>query len=297
MLSSWWLNQPIWKICWSKWIISPGRGENKKYLKPPPSCFFSGLPACEVSSRSRLGFTRGSTFSSSILETITPIALGTRRWSPLVEVDATDEDIYDEVWMMTRDFYTHVGQYIHWFITIWVIFMINIYYSNMELSIKTWSTKLLFQHPFFGPMGWNRWIAQGIELLLGHVSWHRGFHRGNPSHPTHERLDASCARNKGCTRCSFVDMRGRIISYLAIMWMLRPLIFWICGYGYGVESLFLLHHSLMRHGNPQGVYCCRPLEQLSFVQRFSFMFVPMVCQKKLRRNASCISNQVKLILN
>ena len=35
--TSWWLNQPIWKICSSKWIISPGRGENKKYLKPPPS--------------------------------------------------------------------------------------------------------------------------------------------------------------------------------------------------------------------------------------------------------------------
>ena len=31
------LNQPIWKICSSNWIISPGRGENKKHLKPPPS--------------------------------------------------------------------------------------------------------------------------------------------------------------------------------------------------------------------------------------------------------------------
>ena len=35
-LPSWWF-QPIWKICSSNWIISPGRGENKKYLKPPPS--------------------------------------------------------------------------------------------------------------------------------------------------------------------------------------------------------------------------------------------------------------------
>ena len=35
MLSSWWF-QPIWKICSSNWIISPSRGENKKYLKPPP---------------------------------------------------------------------------------------------------------------------------------------------------------------------------------------------------------------------------------------------------------------------
>ena len=35
--SSWWLNQPIWKICSSNWSISPGKGENKKYLEPPPS--------------------------------------------------------------------------------------------------------------------------------------------------------------------------------------------------------------------------------------------------------------------
>ena len=34
-ISSWWLNQPIWKICSSNWIISPSRGEKKKYLKPP----------------------------------------------------------------------------------------------------------------------------------------------------------------------------------------------------------------------------------------------------------------------
>ena len=33
--SSWWLNQPISKICSSKWIISPNRDENKKYLKIP----------------------------------------------------------------------------------------------------------------------------------------------------------------------------------------------------------------------------------------------------------------------
>ena len=30
----WWF-QPIWTICSSNWIISPGRDENKKYLKPP----------------------------------------------------------------------------------------------------------------------------------------------------------------------------------------------------------------------------------------------------------------------
>ena len=27
--SGWWLNQPIWKICSSNWIISPIRGEHK----------------------------------------------------------------------------------------------------------------------------------------------------------------------------------------------------------------------------------------------------------------------------
>ena len=32
--SSWWLNQPIWNICLSNWIISPNRDENRKYLKP-----------------------------------------------------------------------------------------------------------------------------------------------------------------------------------------------------------------------------------------------------------------------
>ena len=30
--ASWWLNQPIWKICSSNWIISPGSGEHTKYL-------------------------------------------------------------------------------------------------------------------------------------------------------------------------------------------------------------------------------------------------------------------------
>ena len=34
--SSWWF-QPLWKICSSKWESSQNRGENKKYLKPPPS--------------------------------------------------------------------------------------------------------------------------------------------------------------------------------------------------------------------------------------------------------------------
>ena len=38
--TTWWLNQPIWKICSSNWIISPNiRGENKKSL----SCHHPGF--------------------------------------------------------------------------------------------------------------------------------------------------------------------------------------------------------------------------------------------------------------
>jgi len=33
--SSWWF-QTSWKICSSNWIIRPVKGENQKYLKPPP---------------------------------------------------------------------------------------------------------------------------------------------------------------------------------------------------------------------------------------------------------------------
>ncbi len=36
-LTSWWLNQPIWKICSSNRIIYPSTGENTTCLKPPPS--------------------------------------------------------------------------------------------------------------------------------------------------------------------------------------------------------------------------------------------------------------------
>ena len=35
--TSWWFNQRLWKILTSNWIISPGRGQNKKY---PKGCRF-----------------------------------------------------------------------------------------------------------------------------------------------------------------------------------------------------------------------------------------------------------------
>ena len=43
-LPSWWLNQPIWKICSSKWESSPNRDEHQKYnLKPQPTCRVSSI--------------------------------------------------------------------------------------------------------------------------------------------------------------------------------------------------------------------------------------------------------------
>ena len=32
---SWWFRTHFWKLCLSNWIISPGKGENNKRLKPP----------------------------------------------------------------------------------------------------------------------------------------------------------------------------------------------------------------------------------------------------------------------
>ena len=36
-LSRWWLNQPVWKICSSNWIIPQGSGWNSKNMSFPPS--------------------------------------------------------------------------------------------------------------------------------------------------------------------------------------------------------------------------------------------------------------------
>ena len=55
LFSSWWLNQPIWKICSSNWIICPGRDDNKKYLKPPPSLFLEP-PFCAITDVKRMSW-------------------------------------------------------------------------------------------------------------------------------------------------------------------------------------------------------------------------------------------------
>ena len=63
MLTSWWLNQPIWKICSSNWIISPSRGENEKYLKPPVS--YVKLSFCVTISKNNWGRSTRFDFTSS----------------------------------------------------------------------------------------------------------------------------------------------------------------------------------------------------------------------------------------
>ena len=45
--SGWWLNQPMWNVCSSNWIIFPDKDGHEKYLKPPPrfiSITFSYTP-------------------------------------------------------------------------------------------------------------------------------------------------------------------------------------------------------------------------------------------------------------
>ena len=47
-ITSWWLNQPIWKICSSNWIISLGRGEHKKNWKHDLVSYFTNLDFPEI---------------------------------------------------------------------------------------------------------------------------------------------------------------------------------------------------------------------------------------------------------
>ena len=60
--TSWWLNQPIWKICSSNWIMPPGRDENWKYLSCQHlriGCIFQRIrPLASAMVRPRLPMTR-----------------------------------------------------------------------------------------------------------------------------------------------------------------------------------------------------------------------------------------------
>ena len=66
---SWWLNQPIWNLCSSNWIISPSRGEYKRYLKPPSGYFLHMSSTC-ISHLCHISFfifqsSRSSTFPTT----------------------------------------------------------------------------------------------------------------------------------------------------------------------------------------------------------------------------------------
>ena len=56
-ITSWWLNQPLWKICSSKWVHLPQTGMNiKTYLKPPPqiSSFLLYIAYCNLTGQVEL---------------------------------------------------------------------------------------------------------------------------------------------------------------------------------------------------------------------------------------------------
>ena len=67
-ITSWWLNQPIWKIGSSNLFTFPNRGENKTYLKPPPRllltsiCVLNLLFPMNQSSYSQMMRSRGGPF-------------------------------------------------------------------------------------------------------------------------------------------------------------------------------------------------------------------------------------------
>ena len=43
VFSSWWLNQPIWNICLSNWIMSPSRGQHKTIFETSNQFLFWGI--------------------------------------------------------------------------------------------------------------------------------------------------------------------------------------------------------------------------------------------------------------
>ena len=56
----------------SNWIISSGRGENKKYLKPPPS-MFSGTSKTDFQTSFRLSFTTLDSHGAELLHGATAL--------------------------------------------------------------------------------------------------------------------------------------------------------------------------------------------------------------------------------
>ena len=85
--SSWWLNQPNWKICSSNWIISPGFGVKiKTYVKPPPSFLWLRIPFIQrQNSRPILIWQPSSMMvfrmSSSLLELKADIKTASHQWN------------------------------------------------------------------------------------------------------------------------------------------------------------------------------------------------------------------------
>ena len=45
---SWWLNQPIWKLCSSNWIISPGRDRGELPPRTSPHKSTKRRPRCQI---------------------------------------------------------------------------------------------------------------------------------------------------------------------------------------------------------------------------------------------------------
>ncbi len=94
-LSSWWLNQPIWKICSSNWKSSPSRGEKK--MKPPPSY---SIPNCCINKQNMNKTTGNITTSTK--------TAGWPSKEHLPFSQATNPPVFQSVftrgWLFTRNF-------------------------------------------------------------------------------------------------------------------------------------------------------------------------------------------------
>ena len=87
-ITSWWLNQPLWKICSSKWVHLPQTGMNiKTYLKPPPqiSSFLLYIAYCNLTGQVEL-----HTPTKNLWDALTPHLWG-QTWKALVMVGGWDD--------------------------------------------------------------------------------------------------------------------------------------------------------------------------------------------------------------